>query len=55
VTGTSSGFEPVYAIVGKVSEGMDVVQKIGKLGDASSPTGAPTKQVVIDKATLEQG
>jgi cyclophilin family peptidyl-prolyl cis-trans isomerase len=55
VTGTSSGFEPVYAIVGKVSQGMDVVQKIGKLGDPSSPTGAPTKPVVIDKATLEQG
>lgn len=55
VTGTASGFDPVYAIVGKVTEGMDVVQKIGQLGDPSSPTGAPTKQVVIDKATLEKG
>ncbi|OJU95056.1 MAG: hypothetical protein BGO23_07045 [Solirubrobacterales bacterium 67-14] len=55
VTGTSSGFDPVYAIVGKVTDGMDVVEKIGRLGDPSSPTGAPTKQVVIKKATLEQG
>ena len=52
VTGTSSPFDPVYAIVGKVSEGMDVVQKIGALGD---PAGTPTKQVVIEEATLEKG
>ena len=52
VTGTSSPFEPVYAIVGQVSEGLDVVEKIGKLGD---PAGIPTEEVVIEKATLEKG
>jgi len=39
---------PDYAVVGKVSEGMDVVQKIGKLDGAAQP---PT----IDKATLQKG
>ena len=43
---------PDYAIVGNVSSGMDVVQKIGKLGGADEK---PTKDVVIEKATLEKG
>jgi len=43
---------PDYALVGKVSEGMDVVQKIGALG---GPDEQPTEDVVIQKATLEKG
>lgn len=43
---------PDYALVGRVSEGMDVVQAIGALG---GPDEQPTKEVVIEKATLEQG
>lgn len=52
VTGAgAASLTPDYALVGKVSEGMDVVQKIGALGSAD---GTPTKDVVIEKATLEK-
>ncbi|MBK5233155.1 MAG: peptidylprolyl isomerase [Thermoleophilia bacterium] len=53
VTGSGAqSLKPEYALVGKVSEGMDVVQKIGQLGGADQK---PTKDVVIEKATLEKG
>ncbi|MBK8295049.1 MAG: peptidylprolyl isomerase [Solirubrobacterales bacterium] len=53
VTGSGgASLPPEYALVGKVSEGMDVVDKIGKLGGSDE---SPTKDVVIDKATLEKG
>ncbi|HSS74170.1 MAG TPA: peptidylprolyl isomerase [Gaiellaceae bacterium] len=41
---------PLYAVLGRVTAGMPVVQKIGKLGDVA--TEQPTKRVVIDKATM---
>jgi len=44
------GLPPLYAVLGRVTAGMAVVQKIGKLGDLA--TERPTKRVVIDKATL---
>ena len=43
------GLPPDYALLGKVTEGLDVVEKIGKLGDASE---TPTKKVTIDKVTI---
>lgn len=53
VTGAEgSSLTPDYAIAGKVSDGMDVVQAIGNFGSADE---TPTRQVVITKATLEQG
>ncbi|MBN8865985.1 MAG: peptidylprolyl isomerase [Solirubrobacterales bacterium] len=53
VTGNgASSLTPDYSIAGKVTEGMDVVSAIGKLGGADEQ---PTKQVVIEKATLEKG
>lgn len=53
VTGAQgSSLTPDYSIAGKVTDGLDVVQAIGKLGSASEQ---PTKQVVIEKATLERG
>ena len=33
VTGADAGLPPEYALVGKVSEGIDVVERIGNLGD----------------------
>ena len=45
VTGQDAGLPPDYAIVGNVSDGLDVVQKIGQLGDASEQ---PTEAVVIE-------
>jgi peptidyl-prolyl cis-trans isomerase B (cyclophilin B) len=50
VTGDDIGLPPDYALLGKVSSGMEVVEKIDKLGDPA--TEQPTKQVVIQNATL---
>jgi cyclophilin family peptidyl-prolyl cis-trans isomerase len=52
VTGQDAGLPPDYAIVGNVSEGVDVVQKIGQLGDASEQ---PTEAVVIEDVEVSEG
>jgi peptidyl-prolyl cis-trans isomerase B (cyclophilin B) len=44
VTGADAGLPPDYAIAGKVSKGLDVVERIGKLGDQSEQ---PTTTVEI--------
>jgi cyclophilin family peptidyl-prolyl cis-trans isomerase len=44
VTGQDVGLPPDYAVVGKVTSGLDVVDKIGELGD---PNQQPTENVVI--------
>jgi cyclophilin family peptidyl-prolyl cis-trans isomerase len=55
VTGAGSGLTPDYALLGKVTKGMDAVQAIGKLGDpASGGTGTPLQSVVIEKATVSE-
>lgn len=48
VTGGDVMLPPDYAPIGRVTEGIDVVEKIGKLGDAVSQT--PTEEVVIKQA-----
>jgi peptidyl-prolyl cis-trans isomerase B (cyclophilin B) len=45
-----SGLPPDYAIVGKVTDGQEVVDAIGKLGD---PAEQPTQVVKIEKATVQ--
>ena len=45
VTGASAGLPPDYAIAGKVTRGLDVVERIGKLGDQSEQ---PTTTVEIE-------
>jgi cyclophilin family peptidyl-prolyl cis-trans isomerase len=35
VTGTDAGLPPDYAVIGKVTNGLDVVDRIGALGDSS--------------------
>ena len=53
VTGPDAGLPPDYAVLGKVVSGIDVVDKIGQLGDpASGGAGTPLKPVVIEKATV---
>ena len=53
VTGEGgASLTPEYALVGRVSEGLDVVEQIGRLG---GPDEQPTKTVVIEEATLETG
>jgi cyclophilin family peptidyl-prolyl cis-trans isomerase len=49
VTETDAGLPPDYAIVGTVTKGLDVVDAIGRLGDANEQ---PTKVVEITKATV---
>jgi cyclophilin family peptidyl-prolyl cis-trans isomerase len=51
VTAEDAGLPPEYAVVGKVSNGLDVVERIGALGDASEQ---PTQPVVIQKVTVQQ-
>jgi cyclophilin family peptidyl-prolyl cis-trans isomerase len=52
VTGADAGLPPEYALVGKVSSGMDVVEQIGKLG---TPEEKPKQTVLIEKMTIEPG
>jgi peptidyl-prolyl cis-trans isomerase B (cyclophilin B) len=50
VTGDNAGLSPDYAIIGKVTQGLDVVDRIGKLGDGSEQ---PTEVVEIEQATVK--
>lgn len=52
VTGADAGLPPEYALVGKVSSGMDVVERIDKLGGSDEK---PKQTVLIEKMTLEKG
>ena len=49
VTGDDVGLPPEYAVVGKVTEGLDVVERIGELGDPQ--TEQPLQPVVIRSVT----
>jgi peptidyl-prolyl cis-trans isomerase B (cyclophilin B) len=50
VTAQKAELPPDYAPVGKVVEGMDVVEKIGRLGNRQ--TEAPTERIVIRSTTV---
>jgi len=50
VTAEDASLPPDYAIVGKVTQGLDVVDRIGTLGDANQH---PTANVVISKVKVE--
>jgi cyclophilin family peptidyl-prolyl cis-trans isomerase len=50
VTGANVGLPPDYAVLGIVTSGLGVVQRIGRLGSAVSEK--PTRVVEIEKATL---
>ena len=52
MTGDAPSLPPDYAVVGKVTSGMSVVDKIGEFGDASDPNGAPTQIVVVEHVTV---
>lgn len=52
VTGADAGLPPEYALVGKVDKGLDVVERIGKLG---TPAEKPKQTVLIEKITIEKG
>jgi peptidyl-prolyl cis-trans isomerase B (cyclophilin B) len=43
---------PEYAVLGKITEGIDVVEKIGRLGDPNDPSGTPTERIVMEKVQV---
>ena len=51
VTARDAAFAPDFAVVGKVSDGLDVIEGIGELG---GPDEQPTQVVVIDRAVAEE-
>ncbi len=52
MTADAPSLAPDYAVVGRVVSGMDVVARIGELGDPNDPNGTPTKTVEIDKVVV---
>jgi peptidyl-prolyl cis-trans isomerase B (cyclophilin B) len=50
VTGADAGLPPDYAVLGRVSRGLAVVDRIGKLGDPA--TEKPTKRIVVRHVTI---
>ncbi len=50
VTAPDAGLPPEYALVGRVSEGYDVVEKIDALG---TPEETPKQTVLIEEVTIE--
>jgi peptidyl-prolyl cis-trans isomerase B (cyclophilin B) len=49
VTGEDIGLPPEYAVVGEVTEGLDVVELIGTLGDPA--TEQPLQPIVVESVT----
>ncbi|MGH2956018.1 MAG: peptidylprolyl isomerase [Solirubrobacterales bacterium] len=52
VTAADAGLSPDYALLGRVSSGFDVVERIEELG---GPDGKPSAPVVIETVTVEGG
>ncbi|HEX2265756.1 MAG TPA: peptidylprolyl isomerase, partial [Solirubrobacterales bacterium] len=52
VTAPATPLPPEYALVGKVTEGFDAVERIEKLG---TPSEKPKQPVVIEEVTIERG
>jgi cyclophilin family peptidyl-prolyl cis-trans isomerase len=51
VTAPDAQLPPEYAVVGTVTQGLDVVMRIGLLGDA---TQVPTQTVLIERVTVSE-
>jgi peptidyl-prolyl cis-trans isomerase B (cyclophilin B) len=47
-----AGLPPEFALLGRVTQGMDVVDRIAELRDPGSETGAPRAPVVIERIRL---
>jgi peptidyl-prolyl cis-trans isomerase B (cyclophilin B) len=52
VVGEDVGLPPEYAVLGKVTDGLDVVERIGQLGDPS--TEQPTQTVRIESVEIRK-
>jgi cyclophilin family peptidyl-prolyl cis-trans isomerase len=51
VVGADAGLPPEYALVGKVSDGLDVVERIAELG---TPAEKPKQTVLIEQMEIER-
>lgn len=51
VTAADAGLSPDYALVGRVDRGIDVVERIGRLG---TPAEQPRQTVLIKRLTIER-
>jgi peptidyl-prolyl cis-trans isomerase B (cyclophilin B) len=52
VVGQDAGLPPEYALVGRVTDGMDVVELIGQQGDPASEQ--PLRPIVIESVKVEE-
>jgi peptidyl-prolyl cis-trans isomerase B (cyclophilin B) len=52
VLAADAGLSPDYALIGRLSSGLDVVERIGSLGTASE---RPRQTVLIERMTIERG
>jgi peptidyl-prolyl cis-trans isomerase B (cyclophilin B) len=52
VTGSDAQLPPDYALLGKVTKGIDVVEAIGRLGNPTDPNGTPSQTVVMKQVTV---
>jgi len=52
VLSADAGLPPEYALVGRVDQGFDVVERIGSLG---TPPQKPKQTVLIEKLSIERG
>jgi len=55
VTAADAGLPPIYAVVGKVLKGFNVVEIISQFGDPSGQSETPLEPVVIRSVTIEEG
>ena len=53
VTGDDVGLPPDYAVVGRVTDGLDVVELIGAQGDPA--TEQPLQPIVVESVTVDSG
>ena len=53
VTSANAQLPPDYAVVGKIVEGLDIVEKIGKLGNPR--TERPTQRIMIKSTSVSDG
>jgi peptidyl-prolyl cis-trans isomerase B (cyclophilin B) len=55
VTGPDAGLPPDYTVIGKVTKGMNVVDRISRLGDpAAGERGTPKRTILVEKAQLDE-
>jgi len=52
VTAEDAGLPPEYAVIGRVNDGLDVVEEIGRLAERGSER--PSERVVIESVTVNE-